>query len=137
MRRSVFYLGFLASLAGCSSLLGLRSGEVVLTPARSVFSAGETVTARLSNGSSDSIGYGACALRAERHNGSQWELAGPESVGCTMQLILLGANSERTLELRFGTPLSAGEYRLRFYYTPDIKAPDQALYSPTFIVQAN
>jgi hypothetical protein len=133
MRRSVFYLGFLASLVGCSSLLGLRSGEVVLTPARSVFSAGETVTARLSNGSSDSIGYGACALHAERHEGSEWVLAGL-SPGCTMQTIFLGPHSDRTLELRAGTPLTAGEYRLVFYYSPDNRAPDQPLYSSSFTV---
>jgi hypothetical protein len=136
MLKSAFHFAILVAVGGCSSFLGPHSDRVELTPAKPIFTVGEPVTARLSNGSGDQIGYGACALRAERHQGADWVLAGPSQVGCTMQLIVLGPNSERMLELRIGTPLIAGEYRLLFYYTPDTRSPDKPLYSPSFTVEA-
>ena len=136
MRRSIVCLLLSGFLAACSTSPAFELGSVVVKPSKNAYAAGEPVTAQLSNGSSSEIGFGACALRAERLTGSQWVLVGSADAPCTLQLILLGAHDERTLQLYDSLTLP-GEYRLRFEFAPHSElSVGERIYSPSFSVVA-
>ena len=135
MHRAISCLIVAGLLTGCQTATGPLPGGVILTPSKTTYVPGEVVTAVVSNRSSSQIDTGACSLRAERHNRDQWELVGPEGVPCTLQLLLISANSDRTLRLTVPTPLTPGEYRLRFSYLLAGTNAAQAAYSSPITVQ--
>ena len=121
-------------VAACFSATAPEKIAVVLTPAKTVFVSGETLSAELANNSFSPIGYGACSLRLQRQQGSEWSLVGPNEVGCIMLMIILDPGAKRTLSLRTDPALPGGVYRLLFAYSPDTKLPDVLIYSAPFTV---
>jgi hypothetical protein len=119
-------------VAACFSATEPRGLGVVLTPAKTVYIPGETITAELANNSPSPIGYGACALRLQRQQGPGWILVGPDEVPCIMVMIVLDPGAKRTLSLPIDPALPSGVYRLVFGYSPDTKLPDRVVYSLPF-----
>lgn len=136
MHRAISCLIVAALLTSCQTATGPSLKGVTLTPTKTTYVPGEVIAAVVSNHSLSQIDTGACSLRAERHNGAGWELVGPEGVMCTLQMLLIGPQTDRTLRLTGPTPLAPGEYRLRFSYSADGTNASQAIYSSPITVQA-
>ena len=135
--RIVFCSLFFSSIVGCSaSTSPAPADDVVLMPAKSVYTAGQTVAVQLSNRSVDPIGYGACSLRLEYREASRWVLIGPEQVPCVLILYVVPPASARSLELPLPADLTPGTYRLRQEILPRTSLPSRTIYSPEFRLQS-
>ena len=135
MRKSAVSLVLLGVLGGCTLATTPGARDVLLAPSKAGYTAGEQITAQISNQSSGHIEFGECALSAERRNGTQWERVGPETIVCPLILLALDPGGARTMVLH-GTLLEPGEYRLRFSYARgDIREGNgAAAYSAPFTV---
>lgn len=90
-----------------------QQGGATLTLDRTAYSAGATVTMRITSQTSDTLGYNPCANRVvERQEGSNW-VAHPEPGRmCTMELRLLMPNQTVTNTTDLPGDLRGGTYRM-------------------------
>lgn len=110
------------ALAGCDALQPDASAE--LTTARTVYAPGETVEVQIENRGLRPLYYGGCWLTVELQEGGRWVDvdAAPNRV-CTEELRVLGRGQALTVRRALREDLSAGEYRVAFYFGPDDRSP--------------
>jgi|SRR5687767_2771539 len=123
-----------ALFLGCSGTTDPYS-NVTVVPSKGVYMAGELVTADIVNGSNETIGYGACALRLERREGSSWVLVGPEQLPCIDILYILESNATATRQVPIDKSSPAGTYRVRATIFPGTHLPTRDIRSAEVLVR--
>lgn len=89
------------------------SGGATLTLDRASYTAGATVTMRITSQSPETLGFNQCSSRAiERQDGSSWVPVPEPNRMCTMELRLLLPNETQTATTDLPDNLRAGTYRM-------------------------
>jgi hypothetical protein len=87
---------------------------IMLTLDREHYAAGATVTMRITNNTSEQLGYNPCTNSAlERQESGRWtpQQEPPDRV-CPMYMRLLGAHETQSATTELPSPLGAGTYRI-------------------------
>jgi hypothetical protein len=84
---------------------------------KTTYSAGDQVWLRVTNHTTDQLGYNPCARSIERRNNDSWALIVEPARVCTMQLFLLNAHATRTDATDLPTSLERGTYRIALGFT--------------------
>lgn len=114
LRRMLLVLGT-AALAACTSLFDPdpRVDGVALVVERASYAPGDTVAARLENGSELAVGYNLCLASLERREGAGWRVVDEPLVICTAELRTLEPGGSVPYRRALSAGLEAGVYRLR------------------------
>ena len=116
LRGMVAALG-VAAMAACSGLVEPDAGPegVRMTVDRERYAPGDTVSARLENGSETALGYNLCFSTLERREGSGWDVADEPLMICTAELRHLGPGESVAHRRELPAGLQSGWYRLRVF----------------------
>ena len=112
LRRMALVLGA-AALAACASPLDPRPEGVRFTVDRAAYAPGDTVSARLVNGSELDLGYNLCLASLERQEGAGWTVVDEPLWICTSDLKRLPAGESVPYRRALSAGLERGRYRLR------------------------
>jgi hypothetical protein len=114
LRRMALVLGA-AALAACSSPLDAdpQPEGVRFTVDRDAYAPGDTVSARLVNGSEVALGYNLCFSTLERQAGAGWTVADEPLMVCTAELRSLQPGESVGHRRVLPDGLERGRYRLR------------------------
>lgn len=136
LRRMALVLGA-AALAACSSPLDTdpQPEGVRFTVDRDAYAPGDTVSARLVNGSEVALGYNLCLATLERQDGAGWtEVDAPLWV-CTAELRRLPAGESVPYRRALSAGLERGRYRLRTHVEHPLPGGSRAeVRSGTFAI---
>jgi hypothetical protein len=104
-----------AALAACSSPLDAdpQPEGVRFTVDRDAYAPGDTVSARLVNGSEVALGYNLCLASLERQDGAGWTVVDEPLWICTSDLKRLPAGESVPYRRALSAGLERGRYRLR------------------------
>ena len=130
MKKQFLILSALLVTAGCTNTTAPGASDVILVPPKSVYTAGETISAQLYNRSDAAIGYGACSTRLEKSSGGEWIALEPLQL-CVAKLITLAAQTSRTLQFAVEPDIETGTYRL----SHELTTPNRRIYSASFRVE--
>ena len=133
MSRPLAYLLALASAAACGSAT-FPDADLVLSPVRAEYTAGEPVEAELLNRSREPMGYGACSLHLERRVGNGWGRVDPPQA-CISILYVLEPGRRIDVLMPLRPELPTGEYRLQQQVLPGTRLPERLIHSPSFRVR--
>lgn len=136
LRRMALVLGA-AALAACSSPLDADPAPegVRFTVDRGAYAPGDTVHARLVNGSELALGYNLCLADLERQDGRSWTVVDAPLWICTSDLRRLPAGESVPYRRALSAGLERGRYRLRTRVDHPLPGGREAeVRSPTFTV---
>ena len=115
---------------------------VVIALDRASYSPGSRVELRLTNHTTDRLGFNPCTRSIERRVGGAWTLILERDRVCTMQLYLLEPHATRVESTDLPASLERGTYRLVLSFTrentgvtPPTPAPAFRVVSGEFLVE--
>jgi len=135
MNKSLVRLGLVLALSACSGSTNPLFPRVTLTPTRTLYAAGETISATLANRSDDEIGYGACAVSLERLVDTRWTVVSEDQRICISILYVLARGDTKEVRLPLDLTLAPGAYRLRHEFLPGTSLPKRYVHSRAFRVE--
>lgn len=136
LRRTALALGA-AALAACSPLVeaDARPEGVRFTTDRDAYAPGDTVSARLVNGSDAALGYDLCFSTVEMQEGGGWIVADEPLMSCMSDLPTLHPGESVAHLRELPARLERGRYRLRIRVEyPLGHGSRAAVRSPAFTV---
>jgi hypothetical protein len=90
---------------------------VVIDLDRTTYRAGDQVWLRVTNHTTNQLGYNPCARSIERRSNDSWALIVEPTRVCTMQLFVLNASATRTDATDLPKSLERGTYRIALGFT--------------------
>lgn len=127
LRRMVLVLGA-AGLAACSSPVDAdpQPEGVAFAVDRDAYAPGDTVSARLVNGSELPLGYNLCFSTLERQEGGGWTVADEPLMVCTAELRTLRPGESVGHRRALPAGLARGRYRLRTHVEHPVPSGNRA-----------
>jgi hypothetical protein len=112
---------------------------VVIALDRTTYSPGSQVQLRITNHTTDQLGFNPCTRSIERRAGNGWTLIVERERVCTMQLYLLEPHATRVESTDLPVSLERGMYRLVLSFTREnagaTPPPPMRVVSPEFQVE--
>ena len=103
---------------------------------RTSYSPGSQLQLRVTNHTTDQLGYNPCTRSIERRQGEGWSLIVEPGRVCTLQLYLLSAHGTRTDPTDLPATIAPGTYRIALAFTNESPGVNPPTATPIRAVSA-